>query len=69
MKKWFGWIVIALLTMYFFPQFWYFVLAVAMLAVVLVLCLALLAFMAKALGIAGLEVWIAQRILRKKRRS
>lgn len=69
MKKVIGWSVIALVTMYFIPQVWYFILAVAMLLVVLMLCVALLAFMAKALGIAGLEVWLARHFLRKRRRS
>jgi len=64
-----GLIIIALLSMYFIPQVWYFALAVMLLLVVLVFCLAILAFLAKALGIVGLEVWLAQHFLRKKRRS
>lgn len=69
MKKWVGWIIIALITMYFVPQIWYFLLATVLLLAVAVFLLAIVAFLAKALGIAGLEVWLAQKVLRKKRHS
>lgn len=69
MKKVLAVLAIALLTMYFIPQVWYFLLAMVLLLFVLMLVGVLFLFMAKALGIAGLEVWLAQRFLRKKRRS
>lgn len=67
MKKVLVFSALALVTMYFIPQMWYALLALFMLLVLLAILLFCLALVAKGLGLAGLEVWIAHKILRKRK--
>lgn len=69
MKKVLGWAVIALVSMYFFPQVWYVILAGCLVLVVVAFIGALLLLLAKALGIAALELWLARVFLRKRKHT
>lgn len=66
MKKAVGWVIIALVTMYFIPQIWYIAIAVMLGLFVLLLMLLFAAFVAKAVGITAVELWLARTILRKR---
>lgn len=67
MKKAIPILIALFVSMYFIPQVWYLFIAVLLGVMLITFCLAILAFLAKGLGIAGLEAFAVRKYLKYKR--